>query len=54
MTTIAAKRPKARGAPKPLSPGAFLHSPAVATALLGAIITAFGWFVGPWGPRSCR
>jgi hypothetical protein len=51
MTKIAAERPKARGAPKPPSPGAFLRSPAVATALLGAIITAFVWFVGPWGPR---
>jgi hypothetical protein len=50
MTAIAAERPKARGAPNPLSPGAFLNSPAVGTALRGAIITAFGWFVGPWGP----
>jgi hypothetical protein len=24
--------------------------PAVATALRGAITTAFVWFVGPWGP----
>jgi hypothetical protein len=24
--------------------------PPAATALLGAIITAFVWFVGPWGP----
>jgi hypothetical protein len=47
MSAIAAPRPKERSRDKPFSLGALLHSPALATTLLGAIVTAFGWFVGP-------
>ena len=47
MTAIAASRPRERSTDKPLSLGAFIHSPAIAIALLGAIVTALGWFVGP-------
>jgi hypothetical protein len=47
MSAIAATRPRERSTDKPLSLGTLIHSPAVATALLGATITALGWFVGP-------
>jgi hypothetical protein len=47
MSAIAASRPSKRSPDRPLSLGAVLHSPAVATTLLGAIVTAFGWFAGP-------
>jgi hypothetical protein len=47
MSAIAATRPRERSTDKSLSLGALLHSPAVATALVGATITALGWFVGP-------
>jgi hypothetical protein len=54
MTAIAASRPRERSTDKPLSLGAFIHSPAVATALLGATITALGWFVGPMVARTLQ
>jgi len=47
MTAIAASPPRERSSDNPLSLGRLIHSPAVATALLGATITALGWFVGP-------
>lgn len=52
MTSIAAAPPKERILAKPLSLGGLFHSPAIATALLGAIVTAFGWFVGPMVART--
>lgn len=53
MSSIAASPPKETNLAKPLSLR-ILHSPAVATALLGAIITVFGWFVGPMVARTLQ
>lgn len=52
MSSIAASPPKETTIAKPLSLGAIVHSSAFATALLGAIVTAFGWFVGPMVARA--
>jgi hypothetical protein len=55
MTSIAASRPRELDADKPQKPSAGLfHSPVVATALLGAFITALGWFVGPMVARAVQ
>jgi hypothetical protein len=47
MTAIAASPAKERAIDKPLSLRGIFHSPVVATALLGAFVTAIGWYVGP-------
>jgi hypothetical protein len=54
MTAIAASPPREITVNKPWGRLGFLHSPTVATALLGAIVTAFGWFVGPMVARMVQ
>jgi hypothetical protein len=54
MTAIAASPPRELTVNKPWGRLGFLHSPTVATALLGAIVTAFGWFVGPMVARMVQ
>jgi hypothetical protein len=54
MSSIAASPPKETTIAKPLSLGSIVHSPAFATALLGAIVSAFGWFVGPMVARTLQ
>ena len=54
MTAIAASPPRDITINKPRGRLGFLHSPTVATALLGAIVTAFGWFVGPMVARMVQ
>ena len=47
MSAIAADRPKERGAARRKGLMAFFYSPAVATALLGALVTVAGYFIVP-------
>jgi hypothetical protein len=54
MSAIAAAPTKERSTDKPLSLGGLLHSPAVATALLGAVVTLVGWFVVPMVARKAQ
>jgi hypothetical protein len=54
MSTIAAAPPKEIGTDKALSLKGAFHSPVVATALLGACVTALGWFVGPMVARAAQ
>jgi hypothetical protein len=54
MSSIAASQPKDATIARPLSLGSIVHSSAFATALLGAIVTAFGWFVGPMVARTLQ
>jgi hypothetical protein len=54
MTAIAAAPTKERSSDKPLSLKGLFQSPVVATALLGACVTALGWFVGPMVARAAQ
>jgi hypothetical protein len=47
MSAIAADRPSERGAARRKGLMAFFHSPTVATALLGAVVTVTGYFIVP-------
>jgi hypothetical protein len=54
MSSIAASPPRDITINPPRGPLAFLHSPTVATALLGAFVTAIGWFIVPTVSRMAQ